>query len=115
MPPSGNDSAASHGFFEYLYRQYLGGIVTPHTSILWSGPIFIGLWALVLILFFFSYSWYAKRTHREHGELYGISSFAGSILERIGPVSPFSWFVWVLVTLYALYFLVKHMFFGQVY
>lgn len=113
--PSGNTSEATQAYYESLYRHYLAGIVTPHTSILWAGPIFIALWAATLILFFFCYTWFARRTHRSHGALYGVSSFAGAILERIGPVSPFSWFVWIIVTLYALYFLVTHLLAGQVY
>lgn len=115
MPPSGNSTEATHAYYNWLYAQYLGSIPAPRTTIYWEGPFFIALWAVVLIGGFFFLAWFGNRTHRSRGELYGVSSFAGSILERIGPISRFSWVVWIATTLWALYYLVSHVLAGQVY
>lgn len=115
VPPSGSDTAAAQAYYNYLYRQYLEAIPAHRTEILWSGPFWIALWAVVLIGFFYLYTRYASYTHRRHGALYGVSSFAGSILERIGPVSRFLRIVWAAIVLWALYFVVTHILFGQIY
>ncbi|MDQ6905220.1 MAG: hypothetical protein M3176_00180 [Chloroflexota bacterium] len=115
MPPSGHDSRATHAYYDWLYGQYLRRIPVPRTHILWSGPLWIALWAVVLIGFFFLFAFRFKQSHRKGGALYGVSSFAGSILERIGPVSWLNWISWAVITLWALYFIVRHSFFGQVY
>jgi hypothetical protein len=47
--------------------------------------------------------------------MYGASSFGGSILERIGPLSMFSWVVWGLIIAWALYFIVTQILYGQIY
>lgn len=115
MPPSGSDSAAAQAYYGWLYGQYLSGIPAPRTEILWTGPFWIALWAVILIAFFYLYARYANRTHRQHGELYGVASFAGSILERIGKIAVFSYAVWGAIVLWALYYIVTHSLFGQVY
>ncbi|MCB0031502.1 MAG: hypothetical protein KDE28_26510 [Anaerolineales bacterium] len=115
MPPSGNTTAEVKAYYDYLFSQYIQQIPANRTQILWSGPLAIAFWAAVLILFFFLYSYYLNRAHRKRGELYGAVSFAGSILERIGPLSAFSWAVWLGVVLAALYFIVTHILYGLVY
>ncbi len=101
MIPTGNTNQNAHDFYNYLWSQYLGSIPAPRTSILWSGPFYIALFLVVLVLFFYLYSRYANRTHRKKGEMYGVMSFAGSILERIGPVSVFDAFIWIVIILWA--------------
>jgi hypothetical protein len=107
MLPTGSTPAEVEAFYEQLLSNYITQIPTDRTEILWAGPIAIAFFAAVLIGFFFFYSYYFNRSHRSKGELYGAASFAGSILERIGPISIFSWVVWIAVALWALYYIMS--------
>ncbi len=115
LPPSGSDSQTAQAYYNYMYSHYLSAIPSQPTEIRWTGPFWIAVWGIVLIGFFFLYTRFALRVHRKHGALYGVSSFAGSILERIGPASLFVRIMWVAVVLWAAYFVVTHILFGQVY
>lgn len=115
MVPSGNTSDLAKAFYNYLFAHALGVIPGDRTQILWTGPFWIAFFAFILILFFFFYSRYLQRVHRKKGELYGASSFAGSILERIGSVALFSKLVWTVIVLWALYFIVTQIMYGQIY
>lgn len=113
--PCGSSSEAAQEYYAWIWSNYLDRIPVPRTSILWSGPFWIAIWSVVLIGFFFFYCWYLNRVHRKEGEMYGVSSFAGSILERIGRVATFSYIVWGAIALWALYFIVAHIAYGQTY
>ncbi|MGE5224298.1 MAG: hypothetical protein ACM3PY_17820 [Omnitrophica WOR_2 bacterium] len=113
--PSGNTTEAAHAFYNYLWGNYLASIPAPRTTILWSGPIYVALFVIVLTLFFYLYSRYANRVHRNKGEMYGIMSFAGSILERIGPLSVFEYFIWIVLILWVLYYIVTQIISGYIY
>jgi hypothetical protein len=113
--PSGNTSQAAQQYYDYIYGQYLKKIPTDRTQIMWSGPFWIAFWAITLILFFFFYSYFFQRVHREAGELYAPVSFAGAILERIGSIALLSKLVWTFITLSGLYYIITHILWGQVY
>ena len=113
--PSGNDSQHAKAYYNYLQAAYLNHILGNRTDILWTGPFWIAFFATIMILFFYFYTRKLLSTHREKGEMYGAASFAGSILERIGPVSLFTWLISGVVTLWAIYFIVIHLLFGQLY
>lgn len=113
--PSGSTSLAAERYYRYLYAEYYDRIPVPHTAVRASGPLWVALWGAVLIGFFFLYAFRFRRVHRSRGELYGVSSFAGSILERIGPVSGLTIAVWVVVTLWALYYAVAQSLRGYLY
>ncbi|MDQ6737675.1 MAG: hypothetical protein M3Z30_08245 [Gemmatimonadota bacterium] len=113
--PAGSTSAAAHQYYEYLYGQYYMNIPAERTTILWSGPAYVAIWGIVLIGFFFLFAWSFQRVHRTHGELYGVSSFAGSILERIGPASKLTIAVWIAVTLWSLFYAIIQCVHGYIY
>ena len=113
--PSGNDSQHVHQYYDHLQAAYLASIPRDRTQILWSGPFWIAFYAVLLIVFFYIYTRFLLRVHRTKGELYGAASFAGSILERIGPVSVFTWIISAVVTLWAIYFIVTQILYGQIY
>ncbi len=115
VPPSGSDSQTVQAYYNYMYSQYLSAIPSHPTDIRWTSVFWIAVWGVVLIGFFFLYTRFSSRAHRTHGGLYGVSSFAGSILERIGPASIFVRVVWIAVVLWTAYFVVTHILFGQVY
>ncbi len=113
--PTGNTTAAAHAYYNYLWANYLGSIAAPRTTILWSGIIYEALFIFVLTFMFYLYTRYALRTHRTRGELYGIMSFSGSILERMGPMSVFEIALWVILILWVIYYMVTHILFGYIY
>ena len=116
MTPTGSNPEAVKAYYDWLIQHYINNIPTGRaTEILTSGPLWIGIWALVLILFFYLYSLHLQNVHREKGELYRAASFAGSILERIGPLSLFTWIVSITVFLWGLYFVVVQTIRGQIY
>ncbi len=112
---SGNDSEHAQQYYQYIYSHYLQNIPADRTHILASGPFWIALWAAILIIFFALYAFSLNHAHRKQGEMYGASSFAGAILERIGTVSAFTIVISSMIIVYALYFIVTHILFGQVY
>ena len=113
--PSGNDTQSAHAYYEYLHAQYLAGIPGDRTTILTTGPMWIAIYAIILILFFYLYVRFLTHTHHPKGDLYGSVSFAGSILERIGKVSIFTVIVSIAVTLWAIYFIMTQILHGQLY
>ena len=68
-----------------------------------------------LIMFFYLFAKHFTYTHRERGELYGLTSFAGNILERNGKVSVLGWVTFIFLIVWGLSFIVRHIIFGQVY
>ena len=105
--PTGNDAQTAEAYYDYLLAHSLAAIPAPRTEILWTGPLYIALFATVLILFFAGYSlWFQQRTLR-HDELYGVISFGGTILERIGAIPAFERLIWGVIVIWALYYLVS--------
>lgn len=113
--PTGNTTQAAHDYYNWMFSRYYAGFPVDKWNIQWSGPFWIGLFAAILILFFFFYAVHFFNAHRQKHALYGVASFAGAILERIGRLSTFSWFITIVLVLWALFFLVKHIVVGQVY
>jgi di/tricarboxylate transporter len=113
--PSGNTTAAAHAYYNYLWAQYLGSIPPDRTQLLWSGIFYEALFLVALTLLFYLYARYALRTHRNRGEMYGIQSFAGSILERMGPMSVLEITIWVILILWVLYYIVTQIIGGYIY
>ena len=113
--PTGNDAQTAEAYYDYLTAHALAAIPAPRTEILWTGPLYIALFATVLILFFAGYSlWFQKRTLR-HDELYGVISFGGTILERIGAIPAFERLVWLGIVVWALYYMISQAIGGQYY
>lgn len=116
MTPTGSNPEAVKAYYDWLLQHHINSIPTNRaTEILGSGPFWIFFWAFVLIAFFFLYSLYLQNVHREKGELYGAASFAGSILERIGPLSFFTWIISAVILFWGLYFIVIQASQGQIY
>lgn len=113
--PEGNTSEQVHEFYNYLYSQYMQSIPVDRTQILWSGPFWVALFAVILTVFFFLVAVHFTRVHRTHDELYGASSFAGSLMERVGPVSFFTISVISMTVLWGVYYIVAHIVMGQIY
>lgn len=113
--PAGSASAPVEAYYRYLYARYFEAMPVPHTQISWAGPLWVALWGVVLIGFFYLYAHGFSRVHRKRGALYGVSSFAGAILERIGPVSRLTKAVWIVVALWALYYAVADAARGYLY
>ncbi len=117
MPPapSGHLTAVVHQYYAWLYANYLASIPAERTNIMWSGPFYIFFFIFILSAFLIIYAGRAVYVHRKKGELYGVGSFGGYILERIGPVELFTWATIVVMLLWALYFLITQAIWGQVY
>ena len=112
---NGNDSAAAQAVYDNLYVHYLDRIPVPRTEILWSGPIYIALYAGVLIVFFGLLSHKLKRTGGKSPRLYHLTSFEAQLTERVGKIAPFSWVVWTTVILWAAYFGIRQALYGLIY
>ncbi len=117
MPPipNGNSTKAAHDFYNYLWAYYLKSIPAPRTGILWSGIIYELIFLVVLSIFFLLYVAYANHTRRKKGEMYGVESFAGSILERMGPMSYFEMFIWGVLILWVAFYIVQAVIGSYVY
>ena len=116
-PPSTHPVTSSNvqSYYDWLYGQYYQGINEP-TVRFDVRPIFWEFMFMIsLILFFYLFSKHFLFTRRERGELYGITSYAGNILERNGKVSILGWVTFVFLIVWALSFIVRHIVFGQVY
>jgi hypothetical protein len=113
--PSGNDSAAAHAVYDYMFSQHLQNIDVPKTDLDLTNAFWIALFAATLILFFWAYARYFSSVHRPEGELYGASVFGGGILERIGSLGLFNWAISIATILYTAFFVVEHILGGQVY
>jgi hypothetical protein len=113
--PTGNDAQTAEAYYDYLTAHALQAIPAPRTEILWTGPLWIALFATSLILFFMGYSlWFQHRTLR-HDELYGVISFGGTVLERIGAIPLFERFVWGAIVAWALFAMISQALGGLYY
>ena len=117
MPPapSGATSTIAHQYYAWLYANYFASIPVQKTDFLWSGPFYIFFFLVVLAGLLFFYTWSMSRAHRKHGELYGVVSFGGTILERIGIVEAFTYVSTIIFILWAAYFWITQAIWGQVY
>ncbi len=113
--PSGDTSVIVTQYYHWLYANHLAGIPAERINILWSGPFYIYFFLLMLGGLLFVYAWWTTRAHRPYGELYGVESFGGVILERIGPIEIFTWVFSAVMILWAAYFFVTLSLWGQVY
>ncbi len=113
--PTGTTSDIVQQFYDYLFSRYLQ-VFPIHVAEGISGisSLQILSWAFVLIVIFFLYA-YLFNVHRTHGELYGTTSFAGSILERNGRVDVFTWFIVGGLLIAAIYLAIKYMYVGYIY
>jgi hypothetical protein len=113
--PTGNDAQTAEAYYDYLTAHALQAIPAPRTEILWTGPLWIALFATSLILFFMGYSlWFQHRTLR-HDELYGVISFGGTVLERIGAIPLFERVVWGAIVAWALFAMISQALGGLYY
>lgn len=115
MPPSGNDPETVQAVYQYIFTQYMDRIPVNRTEIMWSGPVYAGIFALVLIGFFFILAFWLRPTRRQRPVLLELTSFAGQLTERVGELRRFDWIVWTTVVLWASYFAVKAVVLGVVY
>ena len=115
--PTGDSTQIVQGYYSYLLSTHHLGNIPIHraTEILWTSPFKIWGWWMVLVVTFFLYTYTFNRVHRRRGELYGATTFAGSILERNGRVSWFTWWIIGGLFLVALYLGVKYIFVGYLY
>jgi hypothetical protein len=113
--PTGNDAQTAEAYYDYLTAHALQAIPAPRTEILWTGPLWIALFATILTLFFMGYSmWFQHRTLR-HDELYGVISFGGTVFERIGAIPIFERVVWGVIVVWALYAMISQALGGLYY
>ena len=113
--PTGSDAETAQAYYDLLTAKALQEIPAPRTEILWTGPLWFALFATVLILFFMCYSlWFQHRTLR-HDELYGVISFEGRILERIGAIPTFEKVLWAGVVIWSLFLLITQTLGGLYY
>lgn len=115
IPPSGDSNEAVQAYFRWLWEQYLNEIPVPRVTVSGKNPSVIYAAGFALVSFFVLFSFFLYYAHRKTGDLYGVTSYAGNILERMGPVSIFSLFVFLYIFLWALYFPIVQIIFGQVY
>lgn len=115
MHPSGSDSAAAQAVYQDLYAHYLAAIPLQRTEILWSGPGFIALYAIVLVGFVFISVFWLRHLNLSESRLYELTSFGGYLTERIGQVSMFNFVIWTVFALWAAYFAIRHILFGLNY
>ncbi len=115
MHPSENDSAAAQAVYQELYAQYLNAIPFERTEILWSGPIFIAIFAVTLAAFFFLLAFTLRHVNATEDRLLELTDFAGQLTEGVGRLGRFNFYVWGAVVVWAGYFAIKHMLFGMVY
>jgi hypothetical protein len=104
--PTGSDAQTAEAYYDLLTANALHEIAAPRTDILWTGPLWMALFATILIGFFMCYSlWFQHRTLR-HDELYGAISFAGIEFERIGRIPTFEALIWAFVAVWAIFTMV---------
>ncbi len=112
--PSGHTSAAVHVFYRWQYANYLGSIPQERVQDLWTGPFYIFLFLVAMAVLLWVYVLMAN-DHRQRGELYGVESFAGVILERIGVIDLLTWAITIVCILWSAYFFIAQILYGQVY
>ena len=113
--PAGHTPETVDAYYQYLFANKFREITVIRTSIYWGGPFWIAFWAFLIGGFFFFYSRYVNQAHRKSGELYGASSFAGSIFERIGPVSVLNILLIIVLSLSGIYMIIVMISRGFVY
>ncbi len=112
--PSGHSSAQAQLLYQWLYGNYFGSIPGEKTNILWSGPFYIFLFLVILAVLLWVYILMAN-DHRKHSDLYGVESFGGYILERIGIIDLLTWAITIICILWSAYFFITMLLYGQVY
>jgi len=112
---NGNDSAAAQAVFDNLYAHYLQSIPVYRIDILWSGPVYIALYSVILIVFFWLLSFWLRRTGGANPRLYRLTSFEGHLTERVGRLALFSYIVWATVIIWAAWFAIKQALYGLIY
>ncbi len=112
--PSGHTSAQAHLIYQWLYANYFGSLPAERVQDLWTGPIYIFGFLAILAILFWLYVVMAN-DHRRHGDLYGVESFGGVILERIGIIDLLTWAAIVICILWSAYFFIAQIIYGQVY
>ena len=113
--PTGSDAQTAEAYYDSLTAHALQAIPAPRTEILWTGPLWIALFATSLVLFFMGYSlWFQHRTLR-HDELYGVISFGGTVVERIGGIPIFERVIWGVLTAWAAYAMISQALGGLYY
>lgn len=112
---SGNDSAAAQAVFDNLYAEYLRSIPVYRTDVLWSGPIYIAIYAIILIVLFWLLSFHLTRTGGASPRLYHLTSFDQQLTERVGSLALFSYVAWATVIAWAAYFGIKQAIYGLIY
>lgn len=115
MPPSGSDPATVEAINRYIHAQYMERIPVDRTEILWRGPIYEGLFALTLIVFFFAVVFLMRPAPGRRAEFTELTSFAGQLTERAGELRLFSALSWLVTVAYAAYFAVSAIIYGIVY
>ncbi|HZD78865.1 MAG TPA: hypothetical protein VE646_02335 [Actinomycetota bacterium] len=113
--PTGNDTAASQAYYDYLLGRRMTDIPPTRTGIQWQGPIIIYSWFLALTVFFFLFARFFSIAHRKRNELYGVTRFGGGILERNGRVTWFTWGVIAALTALGIWYVVFQSVHGQWY
>lgn len=113
--PSGNDSAAAQAVYDHLYAQYLDTIPVDRTHILWSGPFYIALYAVVLIGGFWLFAYKLRQTGGRSPRLFELTSFDAHLTERVGKLALFSYFAWGTVILWAAFFGITQALYGLIY
>ena len=114
--PSGSDTETVKAYYDYLLGWHLRHIPEDRaTTLLWSSPEKVLFWFLLLVIVFFLYAYAFNRAHRKSGNLYGATSFAGSLLERNGTVTAFTWFIIIGLFLAGLYLGIKYVLLGYLY
>ncbi len=112
--PSGHLSPQAQLLYKWLYANYYGSIPAERVTDLWSGPIYLFGFIAVLAISLWVYTRMAN-AHRRRGELYGVESFGGVILERIGPIDAFTFVISAMCFFWAAYFFIAQILFGNVY
>ncbi len=113
--PSGNTSEAVRAYYTWIWTQYHAAIPLVRINMDWTGPLWIFIFAASITIFWWLYVRFAIRVHRKRGELYGVMSFGGVILERIGPVEVFTWVFSLGMIAWCIYLVWSFIFYGMLY
>jgi len=115
IPPTGTDPATVQAYYDWLYGQYYQTHYFPFLDVNWDALAMELVFGLSLIAFFILFGATFPRAHRPRHELYGLTTFAGDILEREGPVPLLLWLCFIFFALWAIFFIVYHIVHGQIY
>lgn len=115
MVPSGNTGQAVQQYYDYLWSQRLEQINVPQIFIDWWGLIWVAVFGLMLFFGFFLFSVTFNSVHRGSQHVYGPTSFAGQLYERVGKPALFGFYWWTVIALAGLYYLIRQIVEGQTY